>query len=62
VTNRMMAILHNIGLGGRGTSNTKVPPYGLVCLIAAAVHDYGHPHVNNAFLIHQVSSAAEIVC
>eukprot|EP00873_Tetraselmis_striata_P005111 jgi/Tetstr1/425375/TSEL_015822.t1 len=52
VTNRMMTIVHTLGLTSITPGHGEVS-LGLVSLVAAMVHDFGHPQVNNAFLIDQ---------
>eukprot|EP00873_Tetraselmis_striata_P040930 jgi/Tetstr1/461194/TSEL_006331.t1 len=60
VTARVMAMIHHAGLmhlplspGQRGTRSV-----GLLAMVAAMIHDYGHPQVNNAFLMEQEDKMA----
>jgi len=50
VTNRLMAIMTHSELADLPCPRNHIP-VSFVALIAAAVHDYGHPQLNNAFLV-----------
>lgn len=58
VTNRYVSLLHVCGLG---PSASLLPPEPeeaqlmLSALVGAALHDYLHPQVNNALLVHEVT-------
>uniref|UniRef100_A0A7S1X2V9 PDEase domain-containing protein n=1 Tax=Tetraselmis chuii TaxID=63592 RepID=A0A7S1X2V9_9CHLO len=52
-------------LGAAGLANLSTAPnskqaqsVGLVSMVAAMTHDYGHPQVNNAFLVEEESAMA----
>ena len=53
VTGRLMAIMKHTGLAGIAFSQAPTP-LSLVALVAGCVHDYGHPHRSNAFLVARV--------
>lgn len=54
VTNRMVTIAVRMGIAGQksvGVNRRNQVPYALAALVAATVHDYGHPQVNNSYLV-----------
>jgi hypothetical protein len=57
VTSRLLAIIRQTGLVDASACPGKrhSQSVGLVSMVAAMVHDYGHPQINNACLIEEVS-------
>eukprot|EP00873_Tetraselmis_striata_P042902 jgi/Tetstr1/463166/TSEL_008100.t1 len=60
VTQRLITILNRAGLANLPSDPTSrhSPLVGLVSLVAATVHDYGHPQVSNHFLEEQEDAMA----